>query len=100
MGCPPIIVLDAVTKSLDLFLDKKVESNTILIMEENALAPIASQDDEVKFPRIMNSWPPSHAFYCTTNCIFLKPQILLKTPCCNTHNHILIKVFRIAVGND
>jgi len=100
MGCPPIIVLDAVTKSLDLFLDKKVERNAILIMEENALATIASQDDEVKFPRIMNSCLPSHALYCISNCIFLKPQILLKTPCCNTQNHILIKVIRIAVGND
>lgn len=49
--------MDAVTKSLHLFLDQKGEESTIPIIEENDLAAIATQD--AQYSSLCSLFPPS-----------------------------------------
>ena len=66
--------MDAVTKSLDPFLDQKAEASAVSIIGENGLTAVAAQGDVIQRPRIMNSWLPSHRPILQNKLPFCKPD--------------------------
>jgi hypothetical protein len=88
--------VDAVTESLDPFLNQKVETCTILIIEENASAAIAAQDDVIECSRIVDSWLSCHAARLHHKLQYSKPDpiIFFITPADSKSNNI--KVFAIS----
>jgi hypothetical protein len=66
--------VDAVTESLDPFLNQKVEACTILIIEENGSAAIAAQDDVIECSRIVDPWLSCHATMLHHKLQYSKPD--------------------------
>jgi len=66
-----------VTESLDPFLNQKVETCTILIIEENASAAIAAQDDVIECSRIVDPWLSCHATMLHHKLQYSKPDPII-----------------------
>jgi hypothetical protein len=71
--------VDAVTESLDPFLNQKVEACTILIIEENGSAAIAAQDDVIECSRIVDSWLSCHAPMLHHKLQYSKPDPIISS---------------------
>jgi hypothetical protein len=69
--------VDAVTESLDPFLNQKVEACTILIIEENGSAAIAAQDDVIECSRIVDPWLSWHATRLHHKLQYSKPDPII-----------------------
>ena len=69
--------VDAVTESLDPFLNQKVETCTILIIEENGSAAIAAQDDVIECSRIVDPWLSCHATRLHHKLQYSKPDPII-----------------------
>jgi hypothetical protein len=52
--------MDTVSEAFDSFLEEQIEAGTILVIEENRLAVITTENNVIQCSWTDNSWFPSH----------------------------------------
>jgi hypothetical protein len=79
--------MDTVSEAFNSLLEEQVETGAILVVKENRLAIIATEDNVIQCSGIENSWFSSHEMMLSHNSQYCKPDptvigvcLLCKTP--------------------
>jgi hypothetical protein len=66
--------MDTVSEAFNSFLEEQVEAGAILVIKENRLTIIATEDNVIQCSGIDNSWFSSHEMILSHNSQYRKPD--------------------------
>ena len=66
--------MDTVSEAFNSLLEEQIKAGTILVIEENRLAIIATEDNVIQCSGVDNSWFSSHEIKLPENSQYCKPD--------------------------
>jgi hypothetical protein len=73
--------MDAVSEAFNSFLEEEIKEGAILVIEENRLAIIATEDNVIQCSGVGSSWFSSHEIKLRDNPQYCKPDRIFFNSC-------------------